>query len=409
MSYNLYQNLEWTQESRTLNTIRNEQRQKELANAKSAIHNPKTDWIHLELDSGPKLENFAKGDLDWSSFVKVRNAEAYRKNKERYLAGSINQDQYVYNHFSDEYLPTAQEFYENKIRAKSAGVITSTDFPSITVTTATQELLNRERLEIQKYNLLNVMETINTDQILVKFPEYNDQQNTVKTGYQEGDSIDLIGIGDFTERTFALQKAGAKVAYTEEFFMRQYTYPVDNFLLQKIAADFVRVRHNRVLTKLAQFTDIAGQAAAWGDLPAAGDFHSPAQPARDLTDAKTAVNTDKAARSDTIISNETIWVDYDLNTWTQGFGQGQVATNVEQNDTISRPRGVPWCREWILNEDIPDNTAYVLDRRAFLNINGPRRVAQGQTLDPVSTILVQKQWFEIHLKEPTWGRELTPI
>lgn len=412
MSYNLYQNLEYTSEARTLQIIKNERTNSELMNAKSAVHNPKTDWIHLELNGGLKLENFSEGDLDWSNFVKASNVKALRENRERYLSGSVhmNEDQAMYNHYSDEYVEIAKLAHD-RIHALSAGVITSTDFPSITVTTVTQDIINKERLEILKYNLLNVMETMNTDQIRVRFPEYDDNQNTVKTGYAEGDPIDTIGIGAFTFRTFGLQKAGAKVAYTEEFFMRQYEYPVTSYLTQKIAADFVRVRHNRVLNKLADFTDITAGSIGSGDWATSppAQIHSSFQPQRDLTAAKTAINTDKLARADTIISNESQWVDYDLNTWTNGFAQPLTSTNVESNNTIPRPKGIPWCREWILNEDIADDKAFILDRNAFLNINGPRRVAQGQTLDPVQTILVQKQWFEIHLKEPTWGRELTGI
>lgn len=372
---------------------------------KTAIHNPVTGYVHLEDPAYGSAEHADR--IPWENYPKVLNATRYQELKAKNASGQrhANDDQAQYNFYTPEWQDEALRCNEF-IESHGAGVTTSTDYPAITVTTVQNELLRLDVIAASKYNLLGIPQVQNTDQLLVSFPEYNDTGKKVRTGYKENDPIDTVSAGAFTETRIGLDKAGVGIAFTEEFYMRKYTYDIGSILLETIAIDFARVKHERILALLPSFADLTG--ADWAAYTA-GNLQSTNRPSTDLNAAKSAINADKVARVNTIVSNEAQWIAYDVNTWTREYGQALTASDRNQNDVIVNPRGIPWAQRWIISEDIANDKAFVFDSNAFYTIQGPRKTTQYQIYNPDQTVTIQKDWFKQHLRKSSWGRELVSI
>jgi hypothetical protein len=389
-------------ESYVKQILANEQKLQAKRRLNNALFNPKDQYIYLEdFNFKPQGEYSSENRIPWKSYPKVLNTSRYQELVTKNASGQrhANDDQAEYGFYTDEWQDEA-------LRAHSAGVITSTEFPAITVTTVSNELLRNELLVAQKYNLLQITETKNIDQLQIIFPEYNDTTKAVRTGYKENDPLDTVGWGAFTETRIGLEKSGVGLGFTEEFYMRQFNYPIQQFILEHIAQDFARVKHERLVALLSTFADVAG--ADWG-LYAPANLMSTNRPTTNLNTVKTTINSDKLASANTIVSREDVWIDYDTNTWTRQFGQPLEASGQAANDVITRPRGIPWADKWILNEDVTANVAFVFDNRAFIMVQGPKKTTQAQLYNPDQTVFYQKDWFKQHLRKPTWGRELTGV
>lgn|SRR5512134_338737 len=390
----------WVQDLFTKERVLQEKRK--LSNA---LHNPKNGFIYLEDPNfRPTKEYSADTQIPWGAYPKVVDTNRYFDLLARSAGGT--QEARHANYDQQEYGFYTPEWQDEALRAHSAGIITSTEFPAITVTTVQTELLRNELLVAQKYNLLQITETVNTDQLYIIFPEYDDTTKAVRTGYKENDPIETAGWGAFTETRIGLEKSGVGLGFTEEFYMRQYTYPITQFILEHIAQDFARVKHERLVALLSTFADVSG--ADWGAIGAT-DLRSTNRPQEQLNGIKTTVNADKRAAINTIVSKEQPFLDYELNTWTTGFLAPISASNMNQNDIITNPRGIPWCQRWIINEDVTANNAFIFDNRAFVMVQGPRKTTQFENNNPQQTVTIQKDWFKQHLRKPTWGRELTGV
>lgn len=406
MSY-LYNNQQsQEQQKEYVRELLSQERQlQEKRKLSNALHNPKDGYVYLEDPNfKPKREYSADTFIPWSAYPKVIDTNRYFDLLARSAGGT--QEARHANYDQQEYGFYTNEWQDEALRAHSAGIITSTEFPAITVTTVQTALLRNEKLVAEKYNLLQITKTITTDQLWIIFPEYDDTTKAVRVGYKENDPIETVGWGAFTETRIGLEKSGAGLGFTEEYYMRTYTQPMQTFILEHIAQDFVRVKHERLVALLSTFADLAG--ADWGAYTAP-NIHSTNRPQENLNSVRVAVNADKRASVDTIVSKEISWIDYDTNTWTQGFGNPLTAATTAQNDVIASPRGIPWCSRWILNEDVTANNAFIFDSNAFVMIQGPRKTTQFENNNPQQTMTIQKDWFKQHLRKPTWGRELTGV
>ena len=374
------------------------------------MHNPKTGFIHLETIP---TEYNANNPIPWGDYPKVIDVNRYTELQTRQAAGKqhANEDQVMFDFYTNEWQDEANRAF-TAYKTKQAGIITSTEFPAITVTTVQNALLRNEQLIAEKYNLLQITQTINTDQLWIIFPEYDDTTKAVRTGYKENDPIETVGWGGFTETRIGLEKSGAGIGFTEEFYMRQYTYPITQFILDHIAQDFVRVKHERLVALLSTFADISAASIGSGDWGAIGttDLRSTNRPQEALNSVRNTIHTaDRTANVNTLISRQLTNLDYELNTWTSGFLAPLTATTLSTNDTVASPRGIPWCQRWILNEDVTANNLFIFDDRAFVMLQGPRKTVQFENNNPQQTITIQKDWFKQHLRKPGWGRELTGV
>lgn len=369
----------------------------------NAMYNPKTGYIHVTPESTDNISN-----EHWNNWPKVANYESYKKLKAQNASGQKNADQAAYDYIMPEFQDQALQYY-NEYKAKGAAVITSTAFPQITVTQVSQALLNRQSLVAQKYNLLNVPEKLTvSDNINIVYPEYNNTTQTVRVGYKENEAIDTSGYGAFTQTNVTLKKAGAGMAFTEEYYMRQFTMDIQALILEKIAIDFTAARYNRIIAKLPGLTDLAG--ADWAAYTA-GNLQSTNRPLNDLNAAFVAVQADKLANIDTIVTNQQQFIDFYTNTWVKGLFNQDTGAQTPLNGIIPNPPGVPWASQWIVNEDIAANKAFVFDHRFLVDIEGPRKTQQINTYNPDQTIFIQKEWFDIVVPSTRtgWGRELTGL
>ena len=372
----------------------------------NAMYNPKTGWIHVTSQNVPE----AFGSESWSNWAKVANYKEYQNLKALNASGQKNVDQATYNYiapeFQDQYLR-----YHDEYKAKGAAVITSTEFPQVTVTTVSQALLNRQNLVTQKYNLLGIPEKLTvSDTISIIYPEYNNTNpSSVRVGYKENEPIDTTGYGAFTQTNVTLKKAGAGMAFTEEYYMRQFTMDIQALILEKIAIDFTAARYNRILAKLPNLTDLA-IGATWAAYTA-GNLQSTNRPLTNLNTAYVAVSADKLTNIDTIVTNQQQFIDFYTNTWVNGLFNQQGAQTQPLNGIINNPPQIPWAKQWIVNEDVAGGKAYVFDHRFLVDIEGPRKTQQINTYNPDQTIFIQKEWFDIVTPSTRtgWGRELTGI
>src|SRR4249919_3397123 len=184
----------------------------EQGRVQNAMYNPRTGYIHVTTESVDKVSNEM-----WGNWPKVANYESYKKLKALNASGQKNTDQATYDYIMPEFQDQALRYYES-YKAKGAAVITSSEFPQITVTQVSQALLNRQALVAQKYNVLGVPEKLTvSDTINIVYPEYNNTTQTVRVGYKENEAIDTSGYGAFTQTNVTLKKAGAGMAFTEEY------------------------------------------------------------------------------------------------------------------------------------------------------------------------------------------------
>lgn len=370
----------------------------------NALYNPKTGYIHVTPDSAESISN----DM-WNNWPKVANYNEYQKLKAQNASGQKNTDQTQYNFITPEFQDQALRYYD-AYKAKGAAVITSTEFPQITVTQVSQALLNRQALVTQKYNLLGIPEKLTvSDTINIVYPEYNNTTQTVRVGYKENEPIDTSGYGSFTQTNVSLKKAGAGLAFTEEYYMRQFTMDIQALILEKIAIDFTAARYNRILAKLPNLTDIA-VGATWSAYTA-GNLQSTNRPLTNLNTAYVAVSADKLTNIDTIVTNQQQFIDFYTNTWINGLFNQQNAQTQPLNGIIANPPQIPWAKQWIVNEDVAGGKAYVFDHRYLVDIEGPRKTQQINTYNPDQSLFIQKEWFDIVTPSTRtgWGRELTGI
>jgi hypothetical protein len=375
----------------------------EQGKVQNAMYNPRTGFIHVTSENVDAVSNEM-----WNNWAKVANYDEYKRLKALNASGQKSTDSAAYNYIMPEFQDQALRYYES-YKAKGAAVITSTEFPQITVTQVSQALLNRQNLVAQKYNLNGIPEKLTvSDTINIVYPEYNNTTQTVRVGYKENEAIDTSGYGSFTQTNVTLKKAGAGMAFTEEYYMRQFTMDIQALILEKIALDFVAARYNRIIAKLPGLTDLAG--ADWAAYTA-GNLQSTNRPLNDLNAAWVAVMADKLANLDTIITNQQQFIDFYTNTWVKGLFNQDTATQTPLNGIINNPPGIPWASQWIVNEDIAANKAYVFDHRFIIDIEGPRKTQQIQTFNPDQTVFIQKEWFDIVVPSlrTGWGRELTGL
>jgi hypothetical protein len=375
---------------------------------KSAVYNPVTQKTYLEDPLYGTIEHkAATGEkIPWNNYPWIIDSKRESELQEKFHAGSINEDQAKFNFINPEFQDEANRYYD-QIEQHGAGVITSTEFPAFTVTAVSQAMLNMENLERVKYNLLSAVKTINTDQLVIRFPRWTDTTPSVKTGYKENDPIDTLQYGAVTETQIGIEKAGVGFGFTEEYYMRQFTLPIENFIMSKLAFDFTRVRHNAILAALPAFADVTG--ADWGAYTAA-NIMSTNRPAVDLNTVKTAIMSNKLYKPDTIISNELQYIDYETNTWVKGGLIGPMtASNRVADDILTGITGIPWLSKWILNEDITNNRAYIFDSSQMLLIEGPKKTTQAQLVNPDQTVEFRKEWFKFNVFDYAAGRELISI
>lgn len=375
----------------------------EQGKVQNAMYNPRTGYIHVTGDSVEHVEPEM-----WNNWPKVANYNEYKKLKAQNASGQKSLDQATYNYIEPEFQDQALRYYD-AYKAKGAAVITSTEFPQLTVTTVSQALLNRQQLVTQKYNLLGVPEKLTvSDTISIVYPEYNNTTQSVRVGYKENEAIDTTGYGAFTQTSVTLKKAGAGLAFTEEYYMRQFTMDIQALILEKIAIDFTAARYSRIISKLPNLTNLTG--TSW---PAytAGNLQSTNRPYNDLNAAYVASNADKLCTIDTIITNQQKFIDFYSNTWVKGLFNQDTAASPTLNQIIANPPGITWASQWIINEDVPANTAYVFDHRFLVDIEGPRKTQQINTYNPDQTIFIQKEWFDVVTPSTRtgWGRELVSI
>jgi hypothetical protein len=81
------------------------------------------------------------------------------------------------------------------------------------------------------------------------------------------------------------------------------------------------------------------------------------------------------------------------------------------NGIVRNPSQIPWANQWIINEDIANDVAFVFDHRFLVNIEGPRKTQQINTYNPDQTVFIQKEWFDIVTPSlrSGWGRKITGI
>lgn len=374
----------------------------------NALYNPKTGYIHVTPDSAESISN----DM-WNNWPKVANYDEYRKLKAQNASGQKSADQANYNYIMPEFQDQALRYYD-AYKAKGAAVITSTEFPQITVTQVSQALLNRQALVTQKYNLLGIPEKLTvSDTINIIYPEYNNTTQTVRVGYKENEPIDTSGYGAFTQTNVNLKKAGAGLAFTEEYYMRQFTMDIQALILEKIAIDFTAARYNRILAKIVALTGFAAVGGGDWFALAASNLVSLARPQLDLNAAKLAILSDKLANVDTIVTNEKQWMDFYANTWIKGnfTPNGDSAATVNINQVVANPNQVPWAKQWIINEDVANDVCFIFDHRMLVDIEGPRKTQQINTYNPDQTIFIQKEWFDIVTPSTrsAWGKKITGI
>ena len=119
--------------------FRNEVQSMEKKRLSNALYNPKDGWVYLEDPAFKPVRDI--DPIPWSSYDKVQHVKTFSDNRQKYLNASISEDQVNYGHYHPQWQNEALLYHE-RIKQRGAGVINSTEFPAITVTSTATELQN---------------------------------------------------------------------------------------------------------------------------------------------------------------------------------------------------------------------------------------------------------------------------
>jgi hypothetical protein len=277
---------------------------------------------------------------------------------------------------SQEFYPTMLNFILTIERAKaegiepkralaSAGVIESTSYPTL-------EVVNKQIALEQAETLTHILRSVCT-------LETTDMLDIEKIWTFTGPGISRKMLGDtamplpkkgsFTVVEIQqLDKDMAHVAWTEEFFMKNYEANIRELNLASIPFQMEKSKQLKIATIIDTISGTAG--GSWSAFTGADSTRNPYP---DIDVATAAINA-VDGNPNTFVSSNEVYHAFARNTFVRGndYGRdGPFGGIAYGNRTIRSAEGVPNALVWGIDNLIPNGYLAVYDRRAVRLRQGP--------------------------------------
>lgn len=322
-----------------------------------AWYNPKDDAIYLS--NNDKTPNYPEANKVIPSVAKVREA------KELEQQGKITSDKATFDIFNkqDGWVDIANEYYDSKYRARTAGVMAPQDFTGIEVTNVLSTMLG---LPERNFVLQNAALTVPTPYLDVRVDTWSgfDVAEDIKIGAEIP-----TGQGTFAATTYTLKLNAAHIARYDELDMRPHYWDIWRTNLENIARRMIKKKAQLIGAELEAATDVAA-SGLWDTY---ATDHSQFNPFLDIGGvADTIVGND--GNPDTIAIHDKGYRKLISNTNVHGYASPSPA--VPQQPGQAKTVTIPGFNYTIYVDNLVTSTlCSVYDKQAIVAFQGPTSTA----------------------------------
>lgn len=325
--------------------------------SKVAWYNPKEDSIYVSNnDKAPT----------WDEEMKIIPSVAnIQKAKQLRAEGKMNSDQARFSVYNQKYgwQDIANEYYDNKHKARVAGVMTPTDYSGVEVTNVLSTLLGLPERNFVMQNAPTIIPT-----------PYLDVRADVWTGFDVAEDIKLgaeipTGQGTLTSTTYTLKLNAAHIAMYDETTMRPHYWDIWRTNLENIARRMVKKKAQLIQTELETATVQSG-GADWGAVTSGLSTNNPWDQLGTASD--TIVSND--GNPDSIALSDRAYRDLVTNTFIHGTSQNAPAQNQPGQAKIITIPGFAYT--FYIDNLMTNTLAIVFDKQAIAGFQGPVMTAQ---------------------------------
>ena len=278
---------------------------------------------------------------------------------------------------SQEFYPTMLQFISICDRAKKegtpikralayAGIIESTSYPTLEVVNKQIELEQAETLT----HILRSVCTLETTDMLDIEKIWTFTGPGISRHMLGDTAVPLPKKGSFSVVEIQqLDKDMAHVAWTEEFFMKNYEANIRELNLSSIPFQMEKSKQLKIATII---DTIAGTAAgSWSAFTGADSTRNPYP---DIDTATSAINA-VDGNPNTFVSSNEVYHAFIRNTYVTGFKQGESGSPwggiTYGNRVVRSAEGIQNALVWGIDNLIPNGYLAIYDRRAVRLRQGP--------------------------------------
>jgi hypothetical protein len=324
--------------------------------SKVAWYNPKEDAIYLS--DNDKTPNFPEGNKV------IPRVAAIAEAKKLEAEGKISSDKAAFDIFNkhDGWRDIAYEYFTNKIKARTAGVMAPQDYSGIEVTNVLSTLLG---LPERNFVLQNAA-------LIVPTP-YLDVRVDTWSGFDVAEDIKIgaeipTGQGTFSATTYTLKLNAAHIARYDELDMRPHYWDIWRTNLENIARRMVKKKAQLIQTELETATTQAG-GADWGAVTSGLSTNNPLDQLGMASD--TIVSND--GNPDSVALHDRVYRDLITNTFVHGTSQNAPPQNQPGQAKIVTIPGFAYT--FYVDNLMTNTLAIVYDKQAIVAFQGPTSTA----------------------------------
>jgi hypothetical protein len=379
--------------------------------AKLARQKASTDWYdpttgnhHLSLTNS-RIPDFT-GPV-------IANGNKIREAKEKFKAGSINQDSATFYGYNSEFVDDAVKVYDYAAKVKrgeigklqAGAVLTTKDYTS---TAIVNQILSQEVIDLtyRDYNLMSAVNTTNVNTLEVALPDQITQTGSVTMGLNEFDLPESAGVA-YTQQTTRLKKSGARIDVSIWFDMISRRRDVEADIKQFINLDWDKQYNTEIASViLAPMVDVAFSDEL--DVLAASGRNT-IIPQKEINAAAVLIRN-AGGTPNTLVMNSATYYVLISNTWMGEGGfyeqSGQaLGPDFNKSRNVTHPK-LPGYKI-IIDETIVADSIYLFDARTAKWYNGPTRTANYEdTLGSFRGTIMEK-WYGALLWIAGFAKELT--
>ena len=328
---------------------------KKKLESRVAWYNPVEDAIYLS--DSDKTPNYPEGNKVIPSVAKIKEAKALE------AEGKISTDKATFDIFNrqDGWADIANEYYDMKARARTAGVMTPQDFSGIEVTNVLSTMLG---LPERNFVLQNAANTVATPYLDVRVDTWTgfDVSEDIKIGAEIPTSQ-----GTFAATTYTLKLNAAHIARYDELDMRPHYWDIWRTNLENIARRMVKKKAALIGTELETASTVSG--TDWGAVTSGLSTNNPIDTLGSAAD--TIVSND--GNPDSVALADRAFRDLISNTFVHGTSQN-MPQQVQQG--AAKQVTIPGFQYTFFVDNLMTNTVAVLyDKQAIAAFQGPTSTA----------------------------------
>jgi hypothetical protein len=320
-----------------------------------AWYNPVEDAIYVS--DNDKVPTFNDGMKVIPNVASIAKARALEKE------GRLNSDEARFSIFNakDGWQDAANEYFDYKLKPRTAGVMTPNDFSAIEVTNVLSTLLG---LPERNFVLQDAATVIPTPYLDVRVDTWTgfDVAEDIKIGAQIPTSQ-----GSFAATTYTLKLNAAHIARYDELDMRPHYWDIWRVNLENIARRMVKKKAQLIGTELETATGVSG--ADWGAVTSGLSTNNPLDQLGGVSD--TIVSND--GNPDTVALGDRAYRDLISNTFVHGTSQNAPSQNAPgAAKTVNIPG---FSYTFYVDNLVTATVAIVYDKTAIAAFQGPTMTA----------------------------------